>query len=378
MSRTMELAMPIPLRDDFDAAELRRAAKKSKDGGQARRLLARAAIHDGSRRREAAKIGGVTLQIVRDWVLKFNAHDPPRLIAGKAPGQTPRLTTEHRAALARMVEDGPIPAVHGAVRWRLVDLCQWVFEEYSVVVSTQTMSRELRPWTIASCRRGPNITPRRRPRSRILKKLPGAPGGNRAREGRRHRRHRNLVRRRGAHRTEEQDHTALGKAGNASFGAERPAHGLDLYLWRDLPERGQGRRPDPAQVQHRGDAVASGRNRKGHRAGTSCRPHARQSRMAYVAKARRARKPHAPAAPSQMPRTQSGRERVGVHARQLALKPHLPELRRHRRSLLRRLEQAQKSTLARHVHRTARLGASVLISESWYKTLLDKEFSCGV
>jgi transposase len=140
----MEFAMPIPLRDDFDAAELRREAKKSKDGGQARRLLARAAIHDGSRRREAAKIGGVTLQIVRDWVLKFNAHGPSGLIAGKAPGQTPRLTTEHRAALARMVEDGPIPAVHGVVRWRLVDLCQWVFEEYSVVVSTQTMSRELR------------------------------------------------------------------------------------------------------------------------------------------------------------------------------------------------------------------------------------------
>ena len=136
--------MPIPLRDDFDAAEVRREAKKSKDGGQARRLLALAAIYDGSTRREAAKIGGVTLQIVRDWVLKFNAHGPSGLIAGKAPGQTPRLTTEHRAALARMVEDGPIPAVHGVVRWRLVDLCQWVFEEYSVVVSTQTMSRELR------------------------------------------------------------------------------------------------------------------------------------------------------------------------------------------------------------------------------------------
>jgi transposase len=140
----MEFAMPIPLRDDFDAAQLRREAKKSKDGGQARRLLALATIYDGSTRTEAAKIGGVTLQIVRDWVLKFNAQGPSGLIAGKAPGQTPRLMTEHRAALARMVEDGPIPAVHGVVRWRLVDLCQWVFEEYHVVVSTQTMSRELR------------------------------------------------------------------------------------------------------------------------------------------------------------------------------------------------------------------------------------------
>jgi transposase len=120
------------------------AAQRSTDGPQARRLLALAAIYEGASRTEAAKIGGVTLQIVRDWVLKFNAQGPSGLIAGKAPGQTPRLMTEHRAALARMVEDGPIPAVHGVVRWRLVDLCQWVFEEYHVVVSTQTMSRELR------------------------------------------------------------------------------------------------------------------------------------------------------------------------------------------------------------------------------------------
>jgi len=142
--RTMEFAMPILLREDFDAGQLRREARQSKDSGQARRLLALAAIYDGSRRTEAAKIGGVTLQIVRDWVMKFNAHGPSGLIAGKAPGQTPRLTADHRAALARMVEDGPIPAVHGVVRWRLVDLCQWVFEEFKVAVSTQTMSRELR------------------------------------------------------------------------------------------------------------------------------------------------------------------------------------------------------------------------------------------
>jgi len=136
--------MPISLRADFDASQLRLEAKRSKDGGQARRLLALAAIYDGSRRTEAAKIGGVTLQVVRDWVLKFNAHGPSGLIAGKARGQRARLTTEHRTALARMVEDGPIPAVHGVVRWRLVDLCQWVFEEYRVIVSPQTMSRELR------------------------------------------------------------------------------------------------------------------------------------------------------------------------------------------------------------------------------------------
>src|SRR5246127_4753239 len=112
--------MSIPLRADFDAQMVRAAAKRSKDGAQARRLLALAAIYDGSTRTEAAKIGGVTLQIVRDWVMKFNAHGPSGLIASKAPGQTPRLSAEHRAALARMVEDGPVPAAHGVVRWRLV------------------------------------------------------------------------------------------------------------------------------------------------------------------------------------------------------------------------------------------------------------------
>ena len=66
--------MPIPIRSDFDAPQLRVFARKTKDGPQARRLLALAAIYDGATRTEAARIGGVTLQIVRDWVVKFNSH----------------------------------------------------------------------------------------------------------------------------------------------------------------------------------------------------------------------------------------------------------------------------------------------------------------
>jgi putative transposase len=136
--------MPIALRADYDAEMVRAAAKRSKDGPQARRLLALAAIYDGARRTEAAKIGGVTLQIVRDWVMKFNAHGPEGLIDRKPPGQAPRLNGAHRAALAAIIESGPIPAVHGVVRWRIVDLCQWIFEEFRVVVAKQTLSRELR------------------------------------------------------------------------------------------------------------------------------------------------------------------------------------------------------------------------------------------
>ena len=46
--------MAIPLRTDFDASGLRAWAKKTKDGPQARRLLALAAIYDGATRTEAA------------------------------------------------------------------------------------------------------------------------------------------------------------------------------------------------------------------------------------------------------------------------------------------------------------------------------------
>ena len=136
--------MSIPLRDDFDALRVRAVARKSKDGAQARRLLALAAIYDGASRTEAATIGGVTLQIVRDWVLKFNAGGPEGLIDRKAPGQRSKLNAAHRAALAAIIESGPIPAIHEVVRWRLVDLCQWLWDEFRIVVSTQTLSRELR------------------------------------------------------------------------------------------------------------------------------------------------------------------------------------------------------------------------------------------
>jgi transposase len=138
------MAAPLPLRPDFEADTLRREARRSRDGAQARRLLALAAIYEGGSRGEAAKIGGVTLQIVRDWVVRFNAEGPAGLIDRKPPGSAPKLGAAERQALAQMVERGPIPAVHGVVRWRLADLAQWVWEEFRISISTQTLSRELR------------------------------------------------------------------------------------------------------------------------------------------------------------------------------------------------------------------------------------------
>ena len=138
------MAAPVPLRTDFDAQALRTLAKSSRDPDQTRRLLALSAIYAGGSRSEAAALGGVGLQTVRDWVLAFNADGPEGLIGGKAPGARPRLNAEEREALRVLVEEGPTPAAHGVVRWRLVDLAQILFEDHRVLVSEQTLSRVLR------------------------------------------------------------------------------------------------------------------------------------------------------------------------------------------------------------------------------------------
>ena len=138
------MASPISLRTDLDAAALRREARRSRDAAQARRLLALSVIHDGGSRSEAARLGGVTLQIVRDWGLRLNAEGPAGLVGRKAPGATPKLGDAQRRALVEAVEKGPTPALHGVVRWRLVDLVQRVWEELHVVIGPQTLSRELR------------------------------------------------------------------------------------------------------------------------------------------------------------------------------------------------------------------------------------------
>src|SRR5476651_2460215 len=121
------MSIPVSLRGDFKASQLRALARKTKDGPQARRLLALAAIYDGATRTEAARIGGVTLQIIRDWVMRFNARGAAGLLDGKSPGQPSRLNDVQRQAIVR-----------------LIDLSQWIYEEFRITVAKQTLSRELR------------------------------------------------------------------------------------------------------------------------------------------------------------------------------------------------------------------------------------------
>ena len=330
------MAAVIELRGDFTGDDLRRLARSSRDAKQVRRLLALAAICDGGTRTEAARIGGVGLQIVRDWVVRFNAEGPDGLIDRKASGKAPTLTPAQRAALAGAVEAGPEPWRDGVVRWRLIDLVQWLWEEFRVSVSAATVGRELRALGFRKLSARPRHYAQDPEAAEAFKKSPGAPGGSPGCPS--GQAHRALVAGRGKGRPEEQAHPEMGAARDPAARAARPAHCLGLSLRRDLPRRGQGRRAGHAVLRHASDAGASRRDQRHGRAGCPRRSAPRPGRMASRRGARRAQEHHALAASAPLARAQSRRKRLAVPARQLPLEPRLQSLRRHRRPLLRRME----------------------------------------
>src|SRR6266498_1898547 len=103
-----------------------------------------AAVLDGASREDAAKIGGMDRQTLRDWVIRFNEQGPEGIINRSSPGAPGKLTDAHKAFLARSVEEGPIPAVHGVVRWRACDLIMRLHEEFGISVSDDTVYRALK------------------------------------------------------------------------------------------------------------------------------------------------------------------------------------------------------------------------------------------
>jgi transposase len=319
--------MPIALRTDFDSVTVRSAARNAKDGAQARRLLALAAIYEGASRTEAARLGSVTVQIVRDWVVKFNATGPEGLIDKKAPGKPPRLNATHRAALVEAIERGPIPAAHGVVRWRIIDLAQMLWDDFSVSVSRPTLSRELRALGYRKLSARPKHHAQDPEAIEAFKRgLCSRAGHGQSHAPSRHT-DRNLVSGRGQDRAEEQDHATMGQARDATLGAARSADEIGLYLRRNLPAGGKSGRSRPALLQHRYYEPASGRDILERRARRSRRGADGSGRMAPDAEARASCQYLDRRDPLEMSRAQSAGKYLAVHARQLAVEPCVRLLR---------------------------------------------------
>jgi transposase len=138
------MSAAIGLRDDFEAADLRQLARKARDADQARRLLALAGVYEGMDREEAARLGGMDRQTLRDWVHRFNERGPEGLINVKSSGRPSKLSTDQKEELRRLVEAGPDPQMDGVVRWRCVDLRRVLGERFAVDLSEVSIGRVLK------------------------------------------------------------------------------------------------------------------------------------------------------------------------------------------------------------------------------------------
>lgn len=134
----------VPLKAGFDGNWFREQARAVKNSHQARRCLALAAVADGMNRTNAAKVGGMDRQTLRDWVHRFNDEGIDGLKDRQAGAPPRKLNAEQEDAILSLIEMEPIPDVHGCVRWRLVDLCAYAHDQWDVSMEIDAMSRMLK------------------------------------------------------------------------------------------------------------------------------------------------------------------------------------------------------------------------------------------
>lgn len=134
----------VPMRDGYSGDELRRLASAAHNGNQTRRLMALAAIYDGKNRTEAAALGLMDRQTLRDWVIRFNEDGPDGLINKKPSGRPLKFTSEQKRQLAEIVEEGPANHIQGLIRWRCIDLVGVVKQRFGIECHQDTIGRILK------------------------------------------------------------------------------------------------------------------------------------------------------------------------------------------------------------------------------------------
>ena len=137
---------PIVIRTDFSVEILRKLAEVSDNARQQRRLRGIAAIIEGETRAEAAAIGGMDWQTLRDGVCRFNAEGPDGLFDRKQPGGPQKLTTEQRFKLAANIALGPDRRAAGSTArngWRRAELVALIEERFNTTYCERSVSRLL-------------------------------------------------------------------------------------------------------------------------------------------------------------------------------------------------------------------------------------------
>ncbi len=134
----------IEVQGDFSADELKKMAADSKDARYVRRLLMIASVLEGAKRHEAAKIGNIDVQTLRDWVIRYNVEGSDGLHDRKHLGREPLLDEAEIKEFATLVKADPDLYKDGVVRWRLKDLKHEIWKFFKKEMCEMTVSRYLK------------------------------------------------------------------------------------------------------------------------------------------------------------------------------------------------------------------------------------------
>ena len=115
------------------ADELHALSRHCGDAKQASRARALAMIMEGASRTEAARAQGMELQILRDWVLRYNTEGFDGLADLPRGGSEGRLTDAQIAESGAWVEAGPELERDGVTRWRVQDIVRKIEEAFGVI-----------------------------------------------------------------------------------------------------------------------------------------------------------------------------------------------------------------------------------------------------
>ena len=124
------MGQAIAVRTDYTAGEVRGFARRAKDAAQARRLVAIAAVLEGASRDDAAEIGGMDRQTLRDWVIRIQRAGAGRAHQHSFAGRAGQARCDAQGVSRPDRGGGANPAVHGVVRWRACDLIMRLHEEF--------------------------------------------------------------------------------------------------------------------------------------------------------------------------------------------------------------------------------------------------------
>jgi transposase len=126
------MGAPVAIRTDMEATQLRRLARRERDGRVSARLIALANVLDGLSRGAAARAAGMDRQTLRDWVIRFNAEGVEGLRDQPRSGRRPWMSEGQQATLKAIVLRDPDPDRDGVSTWRLIDLCRIAEERFGV------------------------------------------------------------------------------------------------------------------------------------------------------------------------------------------------------------------------------------------------------